>query len=150
MLDYDAGLRRESFRVALPAAVEAALQTGDVDAAEKMLTLVRGRGPGDAPPFLRAQLARFGARVRWTRGDRGREIESDLRSAVGQLDDLGYPYWAALARYDLAVVLTDASEVSAAGREATKVIEVATSLGAAPLLDRAQSLHDRLPSAVTA
>ena len=140
VLDHDSGIRREAYRVALPAAVEAAVQLGRLDEAEAMLDKIVGRGPGDAPPFLRAQLARFRRRVRWTRGERGREVESDLRSAVAQLDDLGYPYWAALARYDLAVVLADAGEVGCCGREAAKVVEVATSLGAAPLLDRAQAL----------
>jgi hypothetical protein len=115
-----------------------------------MLAKVVGRGPGDAPPFLRAQLARFRARVRWARGDRGRDVETDLRSALTQLDDLGYPYWAALARYDLAVVLADAGEVGAAEREAAGVLEVASSLGAAPLLDKAKSLRDRLAATVTA
>ena len=89
VLDYDGGIRREAYRVALPAAVEAALELGQVDEAELMLGRILGRGPGDAPPFLRAQLTRFRARVRWARGDHGRDIESDLRSAVAQLDDLG-------------------------------------------------------------
>ena len=150
ILSQDAGIRRESFRVALPVAVEAALQLGQVDTAAELLTRVVGRGPGDAPPFLRAQLARFQARIRWARGAGGREVESDLRSAISQLDDLGYPYWAALARHDLAVVLADTGEVAAAAREVAKVLEVAAALGAAPLLDQAQSLRDRLPSAVTA
>jgi hypothetical protein len=88
--------------------------------------------------------------VRWARGDRGRDVETDLRSALTQLDDLGYPYWAALARYDLAVVLADAGEVGAAEREAAGVLEVASSLGAAPLLDTATSLRDRLAATVTA
>ena len=150
VLDHDSGIRRESYRVALPAAVEAALELGQLDAAEAMLARIVGRGPGDAPPFLRAQLARFGARVRWARGDRGREVESDLRSAVSQLDDLGYPYWAALARHDLATVLADAGEPGAAGRELAAVVDAATSLGSDPLLRRAESLLDRLPSAVRA
>ena len=150
VLDYDAGIRREAYRVALPAAVEAALELGQVDEAELMLSRILGRGPGDAPPFLRAQLTRFRARVRWARGDHGRDVESDLRSVVAQLEDLGYPYWAALARYDLAVVLADAGEDGAADREAAKVLEIASSLGAAPLLGKAQSLRDRLPATVTA
>jgi hypothetical protein len=150
VLDHDSGIRREAYRVALPAAVEAALELGRPDEAEAMLAKVVGRGPGDAPPFLRAQLARFRARVRWARGDRGRDVETDLRSALTQLDDLGYPYWAALARYDLAVVLADAGEVGAAEREAAGVLEVASSLGAAPLLDKAKSLRDRLAATVTA
>ena len=150
VIDNDAGLRREACRVALPAALEAALQEGDLDAVDRMLDKVDGRGPGDAPPFLRAQLARFRARARWARGDRGRETEADLRSAVSQLDELGYPYWSALARYDLATVLADAGEVGGAAREAAKVVEAATALGAVPLAGQAQVLGDRLPSAVTA
>jgi hypothetical protein len=150
VLDHDAGIRREAYRVALPAAVEAALEDGQVDLAEDFLSKVVGRGPGDAPPFLRAQLARFRGRLRWARGERGREVESDLRAAVAQLDDLGYPYWAALARYDLAVVLADAGEVGAAARDVATVLEAATALGANPLRDRAQALRDRLPTAVTA
>jgi hypothetical protein len=115
-----------------------------------VLTRVVGRGPGDAPPFLRAQLARFQARIRWARGDRDREVESDLRSAISQLDDLGYPYWAALARYDLATWLADVDRGDAARPVLEQVVDVATTLGAAPLRDRAAGLLSHLSATVTA
>jgi predicted ATPase len=150
VLAGSAGIRREAYRVALPAAVEAALALGQVAEAEAMLARVAGRGPGDAPPFLRAQLARFAARARWARGDRDREIETDLRSAVGQLDHLGYSYWGALARLDLAAVLAAAGDTAAAHREVSAVVETAATLGAAPLLGTAQHLRDQLPAAVSA
>jgi tetratricopeptide (TPR) repeat protein len=150
LLDYDTGIRREAYRVVLPAAVEAALQLGRPDEAETMLAKVVGRGPGDAPPFLRAQLARFQARIRWARGDRGREVETELRTAVAQLDDLDYPYWAALARYDLAVVLADGGDHMGARAALDQVVTVADGLGAGPLRDRANALQDRLATTVTA
>jgi hypothetical protein len=137
VMDNDAGIRREAFRVAMPAAAEAALRLGRLDDADAILEQVAGRGPGDAPPFLRAQAARYRARVRQARGDLSDTVLADLRSAVSTLDDLGYPYWAALARLDLATALADAGAVDEGQAAARDVAEAAEGLGAVPLRDRA-------------
>jgi class 3 adenylate cyclase len=150
VMDSDAGIRREAYRVAMPAAAEAALRLGRLDAADAILDQVAGRGPGDAPPFLRAQAARYRGRVRQARGDLGDAVLADLHSAVSTLDELGYPYWAALARLDLAAALAGAGAVDEARAAAHDVVEAAERLGAAPLRDRAVAFLDAASSAVPA
>jgi tetratricopeptide (TPR) repeat protein len=116
------GLLMDAVRWGWPVAVDAALRLGRLDEAASLLELIAGRPPGHVPPFLRAQLDRFRARLAAARGERD-GVEEDLRAAVAVLDDLGYPYWRALAQADLADWL------GAGGREAE----------AAPLLDQAVS-----------
>jgi tetratricopeptide (TPR) repeat protein len=116
-----AGWYLDPVRHAWPLALDAALRTGRRAEAADLLALVAGRPADRVPPFLRAQLLRFRARLRAGDGGAPDAVEQDLRAAVTGLDVLGYPYWRAVAQADLAAWLGGTGR----GREAAAVAEQA-------------------------
>jgi hypothetical protein len=104
-LHKEIGLRHESFRMAWVEAMDAALRLGDLPTAESMLALVTEMPPGFVPPYLKAESARFGARLAAAIG-RDDEAERLFVSAAEQLEALGYRYWLARTRLDHAEWLT--------------------------------------------
>jgi tetratricopeptide (TPR) repeat protein len=131
----DFGVRTESFRLAWPIAVEAALRAGLLDQVDELLDMVTGRPVGHVPPYLRAQLARFRGLLAAARGQHD-GVEADLERAADILDDLGYPYHHAVTLLDRAEWLIARSR----GAEAPPLLEQAedvfTHVGASPQLDR--------------
>src|SRR3954453_1856002 len=95
----DIGVRHETLRVAWVEAMAAALALGDVVSAEEMLATIADLPKGLGPAYLRAEVARFTARIAALRGDAGRAEES-FADAERQLEALGYSYWLARARLD--------------------------------------------------
>ena len=126
------GLPSDAVRWAWPVAVDAALRLGRTDDAERLLDLVRVRSPGHVPPFIRAQLSRFRARLAALRGGDG--IEERLRAAVVELDRLGYPYWRALAQAELGDRLREEGREPEAVALLEEAAETLARLGARPAL----------------
>jgi hypothetical protein len=56
------------------------------------------------PPYLCAHLARTGGLVH-ALAHRDETVERDLRAALDNFRELGYPYWIAIAQTDLAAWL---------------------------------------------
>ncbi|NYJ08904.1 ATP-binding protein [Petropleomorpha daqingensis] len=126
------GLSSDAVRWGWPVAVDAALRLGRTDDAERLLDLVPVRSPGQVPPFIRAQLSRFRARLAALQHGAG--IEERLRTALAELDRLGYPYWRAQVQGELAERLREEgrqAEAAALLEEATGTL---TRLGARPAL----------------
>jgi class 3 adenylate cyclase/tetratricopeptide (TPR) repeat protein len=132
---------KESFVVAL----EAALALDDTARVEELLEVLGSLPPGDSPPFLVAQRARFSARLAARRGD---PDEADLQfvRAVQLLRELGYPF-------PLAVVLLEHAEgLLARGhrQDADPLLAEAEGtferLGAKPWIERAAQARHPLPS----
>jgi class 3 adenylate cyclase len=96
------GLISESFRLAWPLALEAAMRCGDLDEAKTLLAMVADAPAGHLPPYLAAQQARYATLVTIESGQPATEVEAELRSAMETLRDLGYRYWLARAQVDLA------------------------------------------------
>src|SRR5215204_2750923 len=96
------GLISESFRLAWPLALEAAMRCGDSDGAKTLLAMVAEAPAGHLPPYLAAQQSRYAALVTIESGQPATELEAELRSAMETLRDLGYRYWLARAQVDFA------------------------------------------------
>jgi tetratricopeptide (TPR) repeat protein len=129
------GMRVEGFRWGWPLAMEAALSADRADAAAELLRLVGDEAPGHVPPFLRAQLARYTALVHAGQNQHD-TVEADLRRAITILTDLGYVYWLARARADLAGWLAAHGRSDEAAPLLTDAVDCLTRLGARPDLDR--------------
>ncbi|MGI8682137.1 MAG: ATP-binding protein [Mycobacteriales bacterium] len=86
-----AGLRTDAVRQAWPDGVEAALSLGRIDEVERLLLVVADRPRGHVPPYLRAQYARFRARLDAARGQH-EVVENGFVTAETILAELGYPY----------------------------------------------------------
>jgi class 3 adenylate cyclase/predicted ATPase len=130
------GFRSEGFRLAWPLALDAAMRAGEIDEAKRLLSLVADAPPGHAPPYIRAQLARYRALVRVAEGDRSVEIGNGLRGAVNGLRDLGYPYWLARAQADLGQWLAGRGRRADAEPLLVEARDILSDLGAQPDLER--------------
>jgi hypothetical protein len=130
----DIGIKR-----AIVQGVDAALELGDLEAAEAMLGVVHRASPGLVTPSLRGQVARLGARVRARRGDLD-SVEAGFTAAIAEFRDLRMPF-------DLGVTLVELAEwLDRLGRHedaATFALEsraLFEPLGARPWLDRVDRL----------
>jgi tetratricopeptide (TPR) repeat protein len=86
-------------------AVDAAIASGQIQAAETLLDLVQRRPPGHVSTYVHAELMRLRATLRITTGDMGAAVEADLRDAISELDQFGAPFRRAQAELTLAKLL---------------------------------------------
>jgi class 3 adenylate cyclase/tetratricopeptide (TPR) repeat protein len=96
------GLTHTYTKIGIVVAVDSALDAGDVEQAESMLTPVESALPGEVTPWLRAQIARLRARVDTRRGVTS-EVERGYVAAEEGLRRIGVPF-------DLAVALSEHAE----------------------------------------
>jgi hypothetical protein len=139
------GLAHEIVRQAWPDALEAALATGDLTDAENLLGLVAQHPIGHIPPYLRAQWARYRARLAAARG-RHAQVDADFSTAEMLLLELGYPYWAARTELDHAAWLTDQHHSDQARALLAQAVGTFERLDARPALALAQDLMSTLPA----
>jgi class 3 adenylate cyclase/tetratricopeptide (TPR) repeat protein len=145
------GITVEYTKEAFVIALQAALDLGLVDKAESLIASVEALPPGRCPQFLRAQTARFRARLAARRDD-AEEAERLFKGASGLFRELAVPFY-------LAVTELEWSEWLAAqrrGEEAEPMLaearEIFERLEATPWLERAANVTftGREPEAVTA
>jgi hypothetical protein len=142
------GLRHECIRQCWPEALNAALAIGDIAAADRLLAIVADRPVGHVPPYLRAQLARFRARLAAAHGSH-EAVAQDFRAADAMLTELGYPYPLALVRRDHGVWLISRDRGGEARPHLLAAEATFAALGAAPALATTRELLRSLPDAVT-
>ena len=141
------GAANESVRHAWPAALEAALELGRVDAARELVAQLAELPPGHVPPYLRAQLARGRALTNAAAGDHD-AVEAGLTAAIDGFQSLGYPYWLAQAQLDLAAWLQSQGRDGESVPLLAEAIDALELLGAAPALSRARALRASLADAL--
>jgi hypothetical protein len=127
----------EDFWLLWPVAVDAALDAGDVSAAEALVRLVETVQARELPPLGAAQYARLRGSVRLARGDGAQAAEPDLRRAVAALDAFGAPFYAARARLALAQALRGGGCPDQAREWETVAEQTLSDLGATPWHRRA-------------
>ena len=134
---YEAnGLMSESFRLAWPLALEAALRNRDHDEAKALLAIVADAQSDHVPTYLAAQRSRYAALITIRSGDGVADVEAELHSAVGQLRDLEYAYWLARAQADLARWLESQQRRDEAATLLAEARETLTRLGASAEVDQ--------------
>ena len=126
----------EAVRLAFPIALEAAIDVGDLEEAERLAETLATRPPGEVPPFLRAQVIRARALVASARGE-DEAVEENLAVAEATFRDLGYPYWAARVQLDRAEWLARQGRLDEAAKLAAEAAATFDAVGAAPVLARA-------------
>jgi tetratricopeptide (TPR) repeat protein len=104
------GIQHEFVKEAFPTAVEAALRTGAVDRAKKLLDDLEALPPGRRPQILAAQAGRFRARLAVQEGE-GSEAERLFRRAVGLLRELAMPFPLAVVQLEYAEWLASQGRV---------------------------------------
>ena len=134
---YEAnGLMSESFRLAWPLALEAALRNRDHDEAKALLAIVADAQSDHVPTYLAAQRSRYAALITIRSGDGVADVEAELHSAVEQLRDLEYAYWLARAQADLARWLESQQRRDEAATLLAEARETLTRLGASAEVDQ--------------
>jgi class 3 adenylate cyclase/tetratricopeptide (TPR) repeat protein len=133
------GADHASVRQSWPAAFDAALASGKVDVAAELVDRMAVLPPGRVPPLLKAELRRTQGLLAMRRGETER-VEPALTDAIAALDALGYPFWSARARTDLAAWLIDQGRSTEAAPLLDTAIAALMNLGAAPALARAREL----------
>ena len=138
-LDGRLSVAHEAVRLAFPVAIDAAIDLGDSEEADRFANLLATRPRGEVPPFLRAQLRRARALVARARGEDG-AVEDNLIAAEVLLRDLGYPYWTARTQLDRADWLAHTGHLEEAATFAIQAAATFERVGVYPMLARARAL----------
>jgi len=133
------GVSHDITRQAWPDALDAAVALRRADDIAALVELLAERPAGHVPPFLRAQLHRGRGLLAAAGGDDA-TARTELAAAVEGFAALGYPYWLARARAELAE--RGPADPAALLSEA---IAAFAALGAAPALARARQAEADLP-----
>ena len=140
-----AGPGSSADKIALSEGLESALALGRVDAAEQLLARIDAVPPGQRPPFLVAQGARFRARLAALRGDE-EAAEQGFKTASAVFREHGLTFYVAVTELEQAEWLIEQGRAEDAVTLLAEARAVFDRLGAAPWLERAE----RLPVGVSA
>ncbi len=113
---------------------------------KEVLTVRAEKLSPEVPPFLRMQVRRAEALVSAARG-RSDGVEEHLRAAEAAFGDLGYRYWHARIRLDLAEWLAHEGRADEATALANAAAITFEELGVEPMRARARSVPALLPTA---
>ena len=133
------GLLRSPIKRAFAQGLEAALELGDLESADRMLDLIRQARPGVVTPLLRAQAARFGARLSAIRGNHD-SVEAGFVAAIEGFREVGVLFELGVTLVELAEWLAERGrpeEAHGFGLESRSLFE---QLEARPWLDRVERL----------
>ena len=128
-----------SIKRAIAQGTEAALVLGDLDAADRMLDIVRQARPGMVSPSLRGHAARLGARLSAMRGEHD-SVEAGFTSAIAEFREVGALFELGAALLELAEWLSGRGRHAEAQHFAVEARSLFEQLGARPWLERVQPL----------
>ncbi len=126
-------------RDAFVQAVESALELGDLAHAKRLVDLVGRRLPGELPPGVRGQLARFRALLASARGE-AEAVELEFKAAETMIEECDELFDLAVVRLEHAEWLAGRGEQSLAQRLLSQAQETFERLRATPWLERAAGL----------
>jgi hypothetical protein len=132
------GIGADPMRVCWPTATRAALQLGDLGAADEMLAVLDGVLPGRLPPVLRAERELVRARLAVARHDAAGA--DGLRTAIEVMRQLSPPHLLAHALLDHASYLRSQGDDAATAVSMAEARDIGERLGCRPLLARADTL----------
>ncbi|HEY6471054.1 MAG TPA: adenylate/guanylate cyclase domain-containing protein [Candidatus Dormibacteraeota bacterium] len=133
------GLTNQKVKRAIAQGVEAALELGDLEAADRMLDMVRQATPGMVTPSLRAQVARFEARLEAVRGDHA-SVEAGFAAAAEGFRGIGAIFELGVTLIELAEWLVGRNRVEEAHGFALEARVLFEQLEARPWLVRVDQL----------
>jgi hypothetical protein len=136
------GVTIEYVKEAFVVAVEAALRLDDVAKAEQLVAMVEGLPPGRYPQFLRAQAARFRARLAHDAAD----IERHFKGAAGLLRELVVPFYLAVTLLEHGEWLVGQDRAEEAEPLLDEAREIFEQLGAEPWLERVGAISAPQPA----
>ena len=132
------GLTQEYSKQAFVTAVEAALELGDVEQAEEMLTFVEALPAGRSSLFYQAQTSRFRAQLASRAADVD-EADRRFKRATGLFRELALVFYLAVAQLEHGEWLSQQGRPEEAGPLLAEAREIFERLRAAPWLARAEA-----------
>ncbi len=129
----------ENVRIAYLVAIEAAVELGELNQVDSLITLLADRPKGEVPPFLRAQVRRARALVAIAR-HADEEVEEHLSGAEATFTELHYPYFLARTQLDRAEWLAGRGRLDELRELGEQVARTFEEVGAAPMLAWAKRL----------
>jgi tetratricopeptide (TPR) repeat protein len=132
-------IRHPTLRRAWICGVNAALELGDLESAERLMKLFEGSPPGQLSPMLLGSIDRYRARLLAAAGVSD-GVDERYGSAVRAFVDVGMPFEEATARLDRARWLAVQARVEDALTEAARAKEIFERLGALPWIERASAI----------
>ena len=139
------GVSSEFVKEGFAIACSAALELGNLDRAEGLIAAIETLPPGKYPQLLRAQVARFKARIAALRGDAA-DAERLFRGATGLFRELAVPFHLAVAQLELAELLVAHGRDDDAGPLLAEVRGVFEHLAAEPWLERVAAAEIATPT----
>jgi hypothetical protein len=137
------GFGSEAIRWVWPIAADSALALNDHNTASRLVNWLSGYPPGHIPPMLRAERQRIEARL--LSASRDPSAEAAFERATTSFRQLGSPYHLAVELLDQAEHTATFGDSKRAVQLAAEAAAIAESLGARPLMDRAQRLAKGTP-----
>jgi tetratricopeptide (TPR) repeat protein len=125
-------------KIAFGAAADSAFAIGRLDEVEKLLARIDAMAPGRRPPSLRAQAARFRARLAAVRGeDDG--VEQGFKTAAGIFREHGLSFHMAVTELEYGEWLFGQGRAAEAEPLLAEAREIFERLEATPWLERAEA-----------
>ena len=121
-------------------ALEAAAALEDQATVEKLVAEIEAMKPGGQPPFLRAQAARFRARLASSRADRD-SVEQGFKTAEQIFREYAIPFWLAVTQLEHAEWLLERGRAEEAEPLLAESREMFDRLEATPWLERAAEAY---------
>jgi tetratricopeptide (TPR) repeat protein len=131
----DLSITDATIKGSLVEAVTAALDLGDFDEAEALLSIPDSLDPGDLTPFLQASAARLRARLDAARGG-GEGIGQRFRSAAGLFREFGFVFYLAVTQLEYGEWLAGEGRDTEAEPVLSEARETFERLRATPWLER--------------
>jgi class 3 adenylate cyclase/tetratricopeptide (TPR) repeat protein len=129
------GLEHDAVKEAFALAVQAALEQGELEKADELLTLVERLAPGLRPQFVSATVGRFRAHLA-ARAGQAEDADRLFKGAAGLFQELEVPFYLAVTRLEHAEWLVSEDRPDEAQPLLSEAHEIFNRLKAAPWLDR--------------
>jgi class 3 adenylate cyclase/tetratricopeptide (TPR) repeat protein len=131
----DLSITDATIKGCLVEAVTAALDLGDLEEAEALMSIPDSLDPGDLTPFLQASAARLRARLDAARGG-GEGIGQRFRSAAGLFREFGFVFYLAVTQLEYGEWLVGEGRDTEAEPVLSEARETFERLRATPWLER--------------
>jgi predicted ATPase/class 3 adenylate cyclase len=138
--------RHPALRMSLQTYLEAALALGETAAAESVVADFEGQPVGHLSPFLRAQTARFRARLELTQG-RLERVEERFRTSAAIFEEAGLIPFLATVRAELAEWLVQQGREADAEPLLSQAVATFEALRMQPWLTRLAAIRPVAPTA---
>jgi class 3 adenylate cyclase/tetratricopeptide (TPR) repeat protein len=138
------GASHQTVKIGFAQGVEGALSLGDLDQVDALVSRIEALRPVELVPVLRAQAARFRARLAAERGETS-AVEPRFGEAARIFREFGIAFWLAVTDLDNGEWLVEQGRADEAEGMLAEAREIFERLGAVPYLERVPRVGAEVP-----